>query len=146
MVGFGYIMVNRDPYIWVVFHPLYTPNNQAFFHCSGEFKHWLSINNTLPVCNLWSSDQFVNPSLCLFPKRILKINGIPWNPNQFFKSPIFKKQKKQNHRRLISCRVPPVQNNKTCPRAPPMCVSAWHCHWAFPTSYKTMLHDQVELP
>ena len=50
LLSMKYWLVNRDPYnellyspyAWVVFHPLYTQNNQgAFFHCSdGSVKMW----------------------------------------------------------------------------------------------------------
>ena len=32
-------MAYYNPYInWVVFHPLYNPTNQGFFHCSNGFS------------------------------------------------------------------------------------------------------------
>ena len=56
-------LVNRDsyngllqsPYNWVVFHPLYTANNQGFGHCSGERPVFFCCFKILNLTGWWFS-------------------------------------------------------------------------------------------
>jgi len=83
-----YWLFNRDPFIgllqsiynWVVFHPLYTPNNQVFFIApvKAPIKCNLLILRTLKVrrCVRWGAWQIHSISLRIQTCPYSRIDGL----------------------------------------------------------------------